>query len=147
MGIFSALRGWFGGKPSVSVMSLETVTSDPIPETTSVVITSEPANTDTAPVAHFDYSPVLSTPEAPAGPSLGSAVAEVHDIAPITATTPSIASTPSTSTTEVAMHVDAPAAGSAPANTDMSKPTVKPPKLKPKHRTTRTRKYAKKAKR
>lgn len=148
MGIFSALRAWFGGRPSVSVMSLETMTSaDPIPETTAIAYTPEPASTEAAPVAQFDYSPVIPTPEAPAGPATGSAIEEVYDAAPVTATAPTIVSSPSIWTTEDAMHVDAPAVESTPTSTQMPKPTVKPPKLKPKHKTTKTRKYSKKAKR
>ena len=125
MGIFSSLRSWFGEKPSMPVMGIETTASasDYVTESTAVSITPEPAKFDAPVATQFEYAPIISAPEAPAGPSL--APAEVHDITPVTATAPTISSAPAISTTEPSVNVD-------------NAPTPKPAKPKPKSRSTRT---------
>src|SRR3972149_10981914 len=126
MGIFSSLRAWFGGKPGVPAMGIETTTSasDYVTESTAVSITPEPAKFYAPVATQYDYSPVISAPEAPAGPSLAPA-AEVHDITPITATAPTPASAPAISTTDPSVSVD-------------SAPATKTAKPKPRSRSSKT---------
>jgi hypothetical protein len=125
MGIFSSLRAWFGGKPSMPVMGIETTASasDYVTESTAVSITPEPFKFDAPIATQYDYSPIISAPEAPAGSSL--APAEVHDVTPITATAPTIASAPAISTTDPSVNVE-------------SAPVHKPARPKPRARSSKT---------
>ncbi|MBM3897239.1 MAG: hypothetical protein FJ358_01765 [Thaumarchaeota archaeon] len=89
MGIFTALRNWFGGRPSLSVVSADMSAPMPdlITEPTAISVAHE-ANIEETPVRHqFDYSPVVSV-EVPVSP-----------LTPITTTAPEI-SVPAISTTE-----------------------------------------------
>lgn len=123
MGIFTALRNWFGGRPSLSVVSADMSASvpDPITEPAAISMGNE-AQTEEAPVTQFDYSPVLSV-ESPV--SSLPAITEVHDVTPMTTTAPEI-SVPSISTTETPSNQSFPA-------------VIEPAKSKPRSRTTRPR--------
>ena len=112
------------------VMGIETTTSasDYVTESTAVSISPEPAKFDFPVATRYDYSPVISAPDAPAAIAL--APAEVHDIMPITATAPTIASAPAISSTEPSVSVD-------------TAPATRPAKPKPKSRASKTGKSRK----
>ena len=121
MGIFTALRNWFGGRPSLSVVSadMSASMSDPITEPSAISIAHETSIEET-PITHqFDYSPVLSveTPVSSLTP-----ITEVHEVTPITTTAPEM-SVPSVTTTEVS--------------------TEAPAKPKPRSRTTKLKRSTK----
>ena len=121
MGIFTALRNWFGVRPSLSVVSADMSASmpDPITEPSAISIAHETSIEET-PIAHqFDYSPVLSveTPVSSLTP-----ITEVHEVTPITTTAPEMF-VPSVTTTEVSIEA--------------------PAKPKPRSRTTKSRRSTK----
>ena len=120
MGIFTVLRNWFGGRPSLSVVSadMSASMSDPITEPSAISFAHETSIEET-PITHtFDYSQVLSveTPVSSLTP-----ITEVNEVTPI-ASPPEI-SVPSVTTTEVSIEA--------------------PPRPKPRSRTTKLRRSTK----
>lgn len=120
MSIFTALKNWFGGRPSLSVVSadMSAPMSDLITEPTAIS-TAHEASIEETPVTHqFDYSPVVSV-DAPA--RLLTPITEAHEITPITTSAPEM-SVPAITTT---------------------KSSVGTPRPKPRSRTTKPRRAIK----